>query len=63
MGKRDLKVVLLGSAGSGKTALAVMFGRKYFPKAYDPTVFTDFHTREVNMIKRNKEIKKGRKKY
>jgi GTPase SAR1 family protein len=46
-GKRDLKVLLLGSSGAGKTSLAVMFERKYFSKTYEQTVVAETHSKEV----------------
>lgn len=46
---RELKVVVLGSGGVGKSALTVQFVSGKFVERYDPTI-EDFYRRQIRYI-------------
>ena len=45
---RELKVVVLGSGGVGKSALTVRFVNGAFVERYDPTI-EDFYRKEIRL--------------
>ncbi|XP_061655106.1 rho-related GTP-binding protein RhoF isoform X1 [Phyllopteryx taeniolatus] len=50
----ELKIVIVGDGGCGKTSLLMVYAKDYFPEKYAPTVFEKFTT---TVVLRGKEVK------
>ncbi|XP_061657726.1 rho-related GTP-binding protein RhoF isoform X2 [Syngnathoides biaculeatus] len=50
----QLKIVVVGDGGCGKTSLLMVYAKDYFPEKYAPTVFEKFTT---SVVLKGKEVK------
>ncbi|XP_019727729.1 rho-related GTP-binding protein RhoF isoform X1 [Hippocampus comes] len=50
----ELKIVIVGDGGCGKTSLLMVYAKDYFPEKYAPTVFEKYTT---SVVLRGKEVK------
>ncbi|XP_054614055.1 rho-related GTP-binding protein RhoF [Dunckerocampus dactyliophorus] len=50
----ELKIVIVGDGGCGKTSLLMVYAKDYFPEKYAPTVFEKYST---SVVLRGKEVK------
>nr|XP_057920799.1 rho-related GTP-binding protein RhoF isoform X2 [Doryrhamphus excisus] len=50
----EVKIVIVGDGGCGKTSLLMVYAKDYFPEKYAPTVFEKYST---SVVLRGKEVK------
>ncbi|XP_057674491.1 rho-related GTP-binding protein RhoF [Corythoichthys intestinalis] len=50
----ELKIVVVGDGGCGKTSLLMVYAKDYFPEKYAPTVFEKYST---SVVLKGKEVK------